>query len=118
MGFLTTIVIHNDALGAFEKDPMLFGQTILDGINQANNIHRETDMGFNGYANYISVHPSRHADDETVYLHSGNTVVNLNKYDKDFEELVAINPSLANDFVQRAQRILTNSKQCIKPKKK
>ncbi len=77
MGYLTTITVYNDAMGAFESDPKHFGERILEGISQANRAHKEVSVGFMGYGNYISIQPSRHADAHTVYLHSGNTVFNL-----------------------------------------
>lgn len=114
MGYLTTIVIHNDALGTFKSDPKAFAEAIFDGIQKANCYGKEFAVPFMSYSNYIAVHPSRHADDETVFLHSGNGVSTLNAYDKDFEELAASNPKLAKEFIKRAQRILTNAKRSIK----
>lgn len=107
MGYLTTIVIHNDALHSFKKDPANFAEAIFKGIDEANRDHKETDVGFQGYCNYITVHPSRHADDETVYVHTGNTVFQLNEYSEDFKTLAQRDVKLAKDFIRRAQRILT-----------
>lgn len=117
MGFLTTIVIHNDALGAFEADPLKFGQTILAGIGAAGVTGKATDMGFSGYANYIEVHPPRHADDTTVYLHSGNGVYNLNPYNKDMAELIERMPDVAESFIKKAQAIVNDAKRKLKEKK-
>lgn len=113
MGYLTTIVIHNDAMGAFQKDPVKFGDAILKGINKANETHKEATIGFNGYCNYIAVHPSRHADDETVYLHSGNTVFQINEGCEDFKELALRKPLLTKNLIKRAQQILTWAKKSI-----
>lgn len=113
MGYLTTITIHNDALHSFEKNPQKFGQAILDGIHQANDNRVETAIGFEGYCNYINIQPSRHADDETVYVHTGNTVFNLNPYNKDFQILAARNKDIAKSFIQRAQRLVTAAKKAL-----
>ena len=110
MGYLTTITIYNDALGAFESDPENFGKRIFEGMELANRQYKEVSVGFNGYANYISIQPSRHADAETIYLHSGNSVFNLCPYGKDFKELAERSPELAQEFVERAQRIVTDAK--------
>ena len=55
MGFLTEIVIYNDALHEFEKDPKAFGQAILDGIHKANQENKQVSVPFGSYSNYISV---------------------------------------------------------------
>ena len=36
MGFLTVVVLRNDALDEFQRHPEEFGKTILDGVAQAN----------------------------------------------------------------------------------
>lgn len=117
MGYLTTITIFNDALHSFHEDPLKFGQSILDGIYQANDNHKETSIPFNGYCNYISIQPSRHADDETLYLHSGNGVFNLNPYNEDFKNLISNRPELAADFIKRAERIIKDAKRKLKEAK-
>lgn len=110
MGYLTTIVIHNDALHEFEKDPKKFGEAVFECIRKANRSGKMEDIGFNGYCNYISAHPSRHADDETVYLHSGNTSFNLNPWNNDFKNLIKDNPNLLKSLIKRARDILKCAK--------
>lgn len=114
MGFLTTITIRNDAFGSFEEDPKLFGEKILEGIHLAESKHREVEVGFKGYCNYICVQPPRHADDTTVYLHSGNGVFNLNPYNQDMKHLIENNLDLAKDFVNRAEEMIKMAKQKIR----
>ena len=118
MGFLTTITIHNDALGAFEKNPKAFGEAILKGIKEANYKREEVSVGFENYANYISVQVSRHADDETIYVHSGNTVLNLNPYGKEFETLLTRDIGIIQNYTDRAEFIVNAAKLKIKQKKK
>jgi hypothetical protein len=122
MGYLTTITLHNDALHSFEKHPALFAEALFDGINRANRFNREVSVSFsepNGasYGGYINVQASRHADDETIYLHTGNGVTNLNPWNKDFSELVENRPELAEEYVKKAERILKEAKAKIKAKK-
>lgn len=118
MGHLTTIIIHNDAFHEFKEHPEQFGKAIIDGVYKAKLEDKQVNVGFNGYANYISVEPSRHADDHTVYVHYGNTVFNLNPWNKDFEELVNQNIDTAEDFVKVAQCILNEAKKKIKTERK
>lgn len=111
MGSLTTITLYNDALHDFEKEPEKFALALFDGINRANDERQEVSVGFGGYANYISVQPSYHADDEQLYLHSGNCVTNLNPWSKDFQNL---RPDLQKDFIARAERMIKEAKRKIK----
>lgn len=117
MGYLTTVTLYNDAMHEFRKNPTEFAEALFEGIDRANRQHREVSVGFNGYANYISVQPSFHATEHQVYLHSGNCVVNLNPYRQDMEELIKRNPELAEELVKRAQFLLTEAKKNIKKAK-
>lgn len=114
MGFLTEVVIKNDALGAFEKDPKLFGETILKGINEANMKNQQVSMGFNGYANYISVEPSRHADHEVLFIHSGNHVSVIGNYEQDWEALKKRNVDYAISLLKKAKDIIKRVEKNLK----
>lgn len=118
MGFLTTVTIYNDALGEFEKNPKEFAEALFDGIALANRNHREASVPFMSYANYISVQPSRHADDHTLYLHSGNCLVDMNPYGSDFKAVLTRSPELAQEWVDRAKRILKDAQEAVKKAKK
>jgi hypothetical protein len=119
MGFLTTVIIHNDALHTFEKHPKEFAEAIFKGIDDANYKHKQVSVSFvNGCANYIHVHPSRHADDVTVYLHYGNCVANLHGFSEDFDSLVNNNPTLAQTVVDRAKDVLKTAQKRINDIKK
>ncbi len=110
MGYLTTVILHNDALRTFEDNPTEFAQAIFKGIDQAQYGHREVSCSCGNYANYIHVHPSRHADDETLYLHWGNSVTNLGAYDLDFVDLCRDRPAIAEQLIERAEILLKQSK--------
>ena len=69
---------------------------------------------FESYANYISVQPSRHVDDKTIYLHSGNCVVNLSPWNKDFEELAKKNPKWVKESLDEAQSIIDDARERLK----
>jgi hypothetical protein len=50
-------------------------------------------------------------------LHSGNSVFNMNGWERDFEELSKRNPVVAESFVKRADSLLKESKKKIKENK-
>lgn len=114
MGFLTVVVLHNDALHTFEENPQEFAKAIFDGINKAQFEQKAISMPVGNYSNYLHVHPSRHADENFVLLHSGNTVVNLNAYREDFKSIVQNNPTYAQELLDRAKKCLKEAEQVLK----
>lgn len=114
MGFLTTILISNDALHSFEQHPKEFAEAIFDGINRAQYERKVVFCPCQSYVNYIKVHPSRHADDHTFYLHYGNTLFNMDSYGKDFIELCRGQPEIAAEFLKRAKSLLKESERVYK----
>ena len=116
MGYLTTITIHNDALGSFEKDPKAFGEAIFRGINEANLHSKQVSVPFGCYANYITVEYSKHADHDTVYLHSGNGVNVIGEFDPDFKKLVKSAPDVAIHFIKIAKRQIKYAETLLKKK--
>jgi hypothetical protein len=114
MGYLTTIVIYNDALHTFEEFPEEFAKTILEGIKRAQIARSTVNCGFKGYCNYIKVHPSRHADDEAVLLHAGNEVINLNS--RDFDLISNSDPEFALECLNKATKHVEWARRKIKDK--
>lgn len=114
MGHLTTIVLHNDAMGAFQKDPKAFGEAILKAISEANLNHKRASAGIAGYANYITAMPSRHADDETLYFHTGNTLVELNEYSNNWQDISARLPDYCKELVTKAKARIARLAKSIK----
>ena len=102
MGYLTTITIYNDALHVFEEHPKEFAEAIFDGIKTANRNRTAATVPFFNHGNYMEVQPSRHADDFTVYVHTGNCVSNLNLYDEEFKSFAQSSPKIAERFVDDA----------------
>ncbi len=102
MGRLTTVTLYNDSLGDFEKDPKSLGQSIVDAMNQQSS---EPSRGGS-----IKVHPSRHADDNTLYIHKGNTVIELNAYCVEFQGIMKSNPQYAKELLQKAEEIIHSVK--------
>ena len=114
MGYLTEVVVMNDALHAFEKDPKGFGEAILEGIRRANCNYRQASVPFECYANYISVEPSRHADHEVLFLHAGNCLTVMGAYEKDFKELTQQSPEYAKALIKKAKKIIKEAEQSLK----
>lgn len=109
MGFLTTVTIRNDYLGRYEEDAAQLGLDILGGMSDAQLHHRAT-RNFNG----IVVQPSFHADDHQVFLHKGNTLMNVTAYSNDLVDLYEKMPDVAEDYVKRLNQMARDSRECLK----
>jgi len=77
MGFLTTVTIYNDGADSLKSNAndladklynACCGTQIMDGRNY-------DSLGSN--ANLLTLQKPRHADDNTLYLHGGNTVIDV-----------------------------------------
>jgi len=118
MVYLTTVTLYNDAHHAFKENSIEFVEALFNGIHRANRECKEVSAAVAGYGNYISIQPSRHADDETIYLHTGNAVVNMNPWSNDFQELISRDPELAEKYIKNMQQMVNECKEKLKGKKK
>lgn len=75
MGFLTTFTIYNDGLSTIRENPLQFAEQVVFGASQHASASESYAVG--NHCNLVRVQRSRHADDWAVYVHAGNTVVNL-----------------------------------------
>ena len=79
MGNLTTITFRNDSYGCIKDNPKEVHQLILKAMNgEQLRKNRETEP-IGSSANPVIIQKYRHADDATLYLHSGNTVTDVYK---------------------------------------
>ena len=104
MGSLTTITISNDALHSFEKKPKEFAETLFRSINESAGKNRSLSVAVCGFINYVKVHPPRHADNETVYIHAGNTTKEINAYSEEFKSLISEKPEIGKDCIKILKR--------------
>lgn len=78
MGFLTTITIRNDGANELKKKNAEKVTKILNNAcnkTQIDNGYDEDYLGSGG--NMFILQKPRHADDTTLFLHAGNTVVDV-----------------------------------------
>lgn len=77
MGFLTTITIYNDGADQLQKHPKELAEILYkacSGIQKDSGIDSE---GLGNHSNLITLQKPRHADDNTLYLHAGNTLIDV-----------------------------------------
>lgn len=77
MGFLTTVTIYNDSADQLTKHPKELAEK-LDQACSGIQINRGRDYDSLGNAtNILTLQKPRHADDHTLYMHAGNTVIDV-----------------------------------------
>lgn len=77
MGYLTTITFRNDSYSEFERHPKKLVEEILKALN-GTQIARGIDYFSIGCeVNPVILQKPRHADDTTLYIHAGNTVIDV-----------------------------------------
>jgi hypothetical protein len=118
MGYLTVVVLHNDAEHVFREHPEDFGRAILDGIHQAQRECKQVSVPFHNHANYIDVEPPRHADHRALFLSSGNCVKVIGEHEQDWQDLVKGNPGLAQADIKWAADLLKWAKALLPQKVK
>lgn len=78
MGYLTTITFRNDAYSEFKSHPKKLVEEILDALSGSQIAGGYNYFSIGREANPVILQKPRHADDITLYLHSGNTVTDIN----------------------------------------
>jgi hypothetical protein len=130
MGFLTTFTISNDALDILEDDPKqvcdkLFSAALKGEVQELSHHYKpkkknrwsRKKVGRGVHCNPIKVQKCRHADDWTIYVHAGNTVVEMNQYSEDTEQTLWRNPEYFEDMIKFMQKNVTAMKKKLKEHK-
>ncbi len=77
MGYLTTITIYNDSADQLTKHPKELAEKLK---NACMGVQLNEGRGYDSLGNatnILTLQKPRHADDSTLYLHAGNTVIDV-----------------------------------------
>lgn len=78
MGYLTTFTVYNDSCDQIKKHPDKFADIISDGCSGRYNYDERTaQVGLGNHANLITIQRPRHADADTLFIHYGNYVFDI-----------------------------------------
>lgn len=117
MGYLTTLSIYNDGIDVLPDNAQKFAEGVLDASRTAGMEHRPVTLGVGMFANLVKVQVPRHADQHTLYVHMGNTVCEMNAYNKETQRIMQENPeffekmlSFLEDHVQTLRHRFKKSK--------
>ena len=112
MGYLTFIQLYNDGLHHLEENPTALGKAVLDAIPNCQGSSRPKEVFPCG--TQVTVFPSRHASDETLYLSKGNSLTEIHGWNEHFMNLAQRNPDLALEYLATAERLIKEAKQRVK----
>lgn len=84
MGFLTTITIYNDGASEIKKHSKELAEKVYKACSsiQRNRYGNWDSLG--SHANMLTLQKPRHADDHTLYMHAGNTVIDVFEANSDW----------------------------------
>jgi hypothetical protein len=114
MGLLTTLTIRNSAIGTLKTDPGELAKQVLAGIEAAHNQCVSVEMPLGGHGDALVVQPPRHADDDTLFVNTGNSVLQLDPTSKEFQAFLKRNPKLAKEYVRRLNRLVRHIQREVK----
>ncbi len=112
MGYLTTFTIYNDAVHML-KDKKL-QQKFCEALYYAAIGDNVCDVSLGNHCNAVKVQKHRHADDWTIYLHSGNTLIEMNEYSKETKQFLNYRPDVFERDVAFMAGVVKGLKKLIK----
>jgi|SRR5690606_218438 len=79
MGSLTTITIYNDGAHMLEKHPEELANKLYEACLGVQRSKGQDYDSLGNFANLLTLQKPRHADSHTLYLHAGNTVMDIDE---------------------------------------
>jgi len=98
LGYLTTFTIYNDGINLVKENAQDFANKIHDASTEYRNDSCEIAIG--SFCNLVKVQKTRHADDHTVYVHMGNTILEMNPRSEETIKLAKRNPEFFKRLVE------------------
>lgn len=106
MGYLTTITIYNDDLEEVIKDPKELAKKVKEACLGVQAFDGKFYTNLNGGT--LILQRPRHSDDKTLYIHAGNTVLDVYRVTSqhNIEESITI----MEYHIQRLKELQNNFK--------
>lgn len=101
MGNLTTITIYNDGIDQIPKHAQEFADALYRAAQSTSD---PQTIAVGNFCNLVKVHPFRHADTHTTYVHMGNTVCEMAPWNKETKRIMRERPEFFKkmlDFMRR-----------------
>jgi len=110
MGYLTTFTVYNDGC----HDIPTHAKDFADKVHSACMSHKTKSFGLGMNANLVKCQKTRHADDHTIYVHAGNTLVEMNPFSEDTKDALKVNPEFFKKMLKMMERQVKELKQLYK----
>lgn len=95
MGYNTIVMLRNDAWAQIRDN----ADQVIEGIGHA--MHGNGSVGAGNHTNAVEVMKTRHADDQMLYIHTGNSLFELSGYSPDLIAIAQRNKEM-REWVERA----------------
>ena len=116
MGFNTVIMFSNDAYDQFESNPEETMEHILCAMDNVPEERRHYGVG--NHANPMKVKKPRHASDTMIYVHCGNTLMEMSSYNEETEDLMKNHPEFFEKMLNHMEHQVKRLKKISKELKK
>jgi hypothetical protein len=114
MGYLTPVLVSNDAVHLFKNDDGTLSKKIYDAVCSGGPFGGDIDVSHEGYCNYITVKPSQHSSEARLMMVSGGNLCDLNPRSSDVKELKITHTEYLEDTIARAKRIIAECEMHLK----
>lgn len=113
MGYLTTFTVYNDGVDLVKEH----AQDFADKIYRAAVEQQTCDLGIGNFCNLVRVQKCRHSSDNTIYVHMGNGVFEMNPYSEETKNMLDRNPEFFEKVVKFLDRDVKELKTMLKQRK-
>ena len=98
MGYLSTFTFRHDDCEELRNNPKKFGEEMYYAITNPRTNYRS-----NVFHGCVIPQKARHADDHTIYVHAGNTVVEMSYYSDTTKEIMKNSPKFFNEMLKEME---------------
>lgn len=77
MGYLTTVTIYNDCADQLKTNPNGLAEDLYNACLSVQRNRGKNYLSLGNCVNGVILQKPRHADDHTLYMHAGNTVIDV-----------------------------------------
>jgi hypothetical protein len=121
MGYITTISIYNDGAYNLKANPTQLAEVMYNactGVYTAPYRNHRGSAGLGSHANMFTIQAPRHADEKTVYVHAGNTVVEMNPYSERCQKICDEFPDFFDELLSVMETKVKQMKEMKKNREK
>lgn len=113
MGYLTTISLYNDSVHNLKdlspQEAQEFCRKMYDGVCETAS-GKSVTLSLKNHVNFMTILPSRHADDHTIYINIGNCLTEIQPWSDSFKDKI----ELHRNFYEKIYKFLKSETSQLK----